>query len=147
MFMSCSVCIDSELTISIARRQVSECELSWRLSISRCSGAHETLRAVARVCRKRILGGCTRAVDHVLIARRSQRTLSVRRAPFLLWLAPANDLWRSQYLGLEPRKMVQCSWMVGGRAWDRFRFVVSERCLNRVVRTAWFAPLDLCKAC
>ena len=54
---------------------------------------------------------------------------SGQRALFSLRLTPANDLWRSEHLQLEPRTKASRSWAAEGRACDRFRFFEREWCL------------------
>ena len=72
-----------------------------------------------------------------LAAVRADRSLP--RALFLLCLAPANKLWCSEHLLLEPRTMASRLWAAGGRACYRFALLVSEWCLEGWSKSARFA--------
>ena len=80
-----------------------------------------------------------------LAAVRTDR--SFRRALFLLCSSPANDLWRSEHLLLEPRTMASRFWAAVGRACFRLLLLVCEWCLRGWSESARFAPWDLCEAC
>ena len=72
---------------------------------------------------------------------------SRQRAPFLLCLPPANDLWLYEYLRLELRTVASRFGAAEGRVCFRFHHFMFDRCLLGSSKSAQFAPWDKCEAC